>query len=65
MPADRELWAVASHTIERHGRDAPLFVAERIGALAMAGDAAGIEVWREIAGRMAQLMAQAPIGPNA
>ena len=65
MPSDWELWAVASHTIERHGRDAPLFVATRIGALAMAGDAAGLEAWREIAGRMVQLMAEAPTGPNA
>lgn len=65
MPTDWELWAVASHTIERHGRDAPLFVATRIGALAMAGDAAGIEVWREIARRMVQLMAEAPGVPNS
>lgn len=38
-----------------HGARAPLHVAERIGALALAGDMAGVERWREIAERLDQL----------
>jgi hypothetical protein len=41
--------------IEEHGETAPLFVAERIGALAAAGDEAGIRAWQEIARRMERL----------
>jgi len=39
--------------VERlHGDQAPLFVAERIGALALAGDDAGIARWVEIAKKL-------------
>jgi hypothetical protein len=55
MISDRELWACAA-TIERqHGDRAPLIVAERIGALALAGDAEGVSAWRAIAVRLDQL----------
>lgn len=55
MLSDWELWAVASATIEQHGDEAPVFVASQIGALAMAGDPAGVSAWQEIARRMVQL----------
>jgi hypothetical protein len=35
--------------IEQHGDHAPMFVAERIGALAVAGDQAGVDTWQAIA----------------
>jgi hypothetical protein len=60
-----ELWSVANATIEQHGSDAPLFVASRIGALAVAGDPAGVAAWKEIARRMVQLTADPVTSPNA
>ncbi len=45
--------------IERiHGDGAPLFVAERIGALAVADDAAGVQRWLEIAAKLDELRAR-------
>ena len=42
--------------IERlHGDQAPEFIAERIGALTLEGDEAGVQRWREIAYRYDQL----------
>jgi hypothetical protein len=42
--------------VERqHGEGAPAFIAERTGALALAGDVAGIARWNEIAARIDQL----------
>lgn len=60
MLSDWELWAVAKATTNQHGSNAPLFVATRIGALAVAGDAAGVAAWVEIARRMDQLRAEPP-----
>jgi hypothetical protein len=55
-----ERWAVAVFTLEQHGLDAPRFVATRIGALAAAGDIAGVIAWKEIARRMNELTATTP-----
>lgn len=52
---DRELWACAHQVVRQHGDDAPRFVAERLGALALNGDAAGISAWQAIARKVAQL----------
>lgn len=52
---DWELWAVANFVLEQHGDEAPMFVAARIGALALEGDDAGIAAWREVARRMTEL----------
>ncbi|WHU02476.1 hypothetical protein [Sphingomonas sp. NIBR02145] len=60
---DIELWSAASMVLATHGERAPLFVAERIGALALAGDAEGIAVWQAIARRLSELGADA--GPVA
>ncbi|MBE1529822.1 acid phosphatase family membrane protein YuiD [Sphingopyxis sp. OAS728] len=60
MPLSHEqhLWACAVAIERLHGARAPTFVAERIGALALAGDAAGIARWKAIAARMARLAPQ-------
>jgi len=55
MPDDRELWACALQVERQHGDDAPRFVAERIGALAVAGDQDGATTWKAIAQRLDQL----------
>jgi len=52
---DRELWACALQVERQHGDDAPRFVAERIGALAVAGDKAGVATWKAIAHRLDRL----------
>lgn len=56
MLSDRELWACANQVLESHGEKAPVFVAERIGALALAGDMDGIANWKAIARRLDQLI---------
>ena len=55
---EQHLWACAVAIEREHGARAPVFVAERIGALALAGDAAGVDRWKAIAARLAQLMPQ-------
>jgi len=52
---DRELWACALQMERRHEKDAPRFVAERIGALAVAGDQPSVATWKAIAQRLDQL----------
>ena len=46
--ADEEL-AVVLWVEQNHGDRAEVFIAEQIGAMALAGDAAGIEHWKKIA----------------
>ncbi len=55
LTLERERWAEAAYVLCRHGDVAPAIIAERIGALARAGDMAGVERWREIAPRVDQL----------
>lgn len=57
MTRDQELWGVASMMLNRHGQDAPVKVAERLGALAMAGEAEGVAMWQDVARRLQALMA--------
>lgn len=52
---EQHLWACALAVERHHGARAPVFVAGRIGALALASDAAGVERWQAIAARMAKL----------
>lgn len=56
MTPEQERWAEASAILRIHQDRARVFVAERIGALALAGDAAGIERWKEIAAKLQQLI---------
>jgi hypothetical protein len=60
MLTDWELWAAAHRMLEEHGSDASAFVASRIGALALEGEAAGVAAWKEIARRMVELGAVPP-----
>jgi len=53
--SDQERWAEALAVERQHGEDAPRFIAERIGELALAGDMEGVKRWREIAARLDDL----------
>lgn len=57
MTTDEERWAEALAIERLHGDRAPVWIAERIGALALAGDAAGVARFKEIARRLDQMMA--------
>ena len=59
---EQHLWACAIEVQRQHGDMAPRFVAERIGALVLAGDAQGVSRWKAIAGCLDALLkgAQAP-----
>ena len=43
------------HVHRQHGDNAKLLVADRIGALALTGDIAGIALWKEVAKRLDEL----------
>lgn len=55
MTPDDERWVKALAIKRTHGVMVPAYIAERIGALAMAGDLAGVTRFREIAARYEQL----------
>jgi hypothetical protein len=55
MTPEQHVWACAVAVERQHGDRAPVFVAERIGALALAGDAAGVAMWQAIAARLHEL----------
>ena len=63
MLTDWELWACAAEVQRQHGERAPLAVAERIGALVLAGDSDGVAVWRGIASRL-QALREQPAKPE-
>jgi len=52
---DWELWACANRVLQHHGAGVDHVIAERIAALAAAGDAAGTKAWLAIADRVDQL----------
>ncbi len=53
---DQLMWGAALMLLRRHGEQAPLKVAERIGALALEGDTLGVAVWTGIASRLDKLV---------
>ena len=55
MLGDWELWACANQVLKAQGDKAALYVAEQIGALALAGDEDGIKTWQAIARRITEL----------
>lgn len=55
MLSEWELWACANQVLKTQGDNAAVYVAERIGALALAGDAEGIKTWQAIARRIGEL----------
>lgn len=52
---DWEMWACAHKIAQQYGDRAPVHIAERIGALALAGEMAGVATWKRIADRVDQL----------
>lgn len=62
MISDRELWACANQVLNHHGPDVDRFIAERMAALAAAGDEAGTRAWLSIAERIDQLRQTSPQG---
>ena len=55
MTRDQELWAIALWLEEKRGEAAPDYIARQITRLALAGDDAGIAMWRTVAERYDQL----------
>lgn len=55
MKSDEERWAEAAMVRQQHGDQAELWIAERMGMLAAAGDLAGVERFRAIAMRLEAL----------
>ena len=52
---EREMWACALLVEREHGDKAAVYIAERIGALALEDDAAGVARWKAIAEKLALL----------
>lgn len=52
MDPETERWAEALAIHRLYGDGAPKHVAERLGALALAGDGGGVERWMQIAERL-------------
>lgn len=52
MTPDEERWAEALMVERQHGSSAGEHIAERVTALALAGDEAGVARWLEIAARL-------------
>lgn len=55
--SEMERWAEALAVERRYGADAQRIIADRITALSRAGDAAGVERWRQIAEKLDTLRA--------
>lgn len=55
-----EIWAVAEQVLRLHGDTAPLFIAERIGNLTLAGDDQGVSNWKQISHCVWQLRIAPP-----
>jgi hypothetical protein len=64
MKTDQECWAEALAIEHMHGANARRFVAERIGALALAGDAAGVQRFKKIAECLESLVRVPSDRPN-
>ncbi|MFC5797093.1 DUF6961 family protein [Sphingopyxis terrae] len=58
MTPEHHIWACALAIERQQGSNAAIFVAERVGALALQGDAAGVEMWKAIAARLQDLSRQ-------
>lgn len=65
MSPEQERWAEALAVEKLYGKDGPRFIAERIGALAIAGDQAGIDRWKAIALKYDQLLTIGVAPPSA
>jgi hypothetical protein len=56
MTPDQERWAEALAIQRLHGDRAVEFIVKRVATLAAEGDMAGVARWREIVGRLDQLI---------
>lgn len=56
MSPQEHVWACALAIERQHGPRAAVVVAERIGALALAGDREGIAMWKAIAACLDELI---------
>lgn len=54
-----ELWACAQQVVSAQGENAAHYVAEQLGAVALAEDLGGIRTWQAIAQRIAELQSDA------
>ena len=54
LTPEQHILACALEVERQHGERAPVLVAERIGALALEGDVAGVTMWKAIAAAMAE-----------
>lgn len=57
---DQELWALALSIERKHGSCGSRVIAEKIGALALAGETGGVNLWREVAKRYEALLGEGP-----
>ena len=55
MNRAQEIMAEALWVERKHGSEGSVFIASRIGALALAGDTAGVERWKAIAAEFHRL----------
>lgn len=55
MDPETQRWAEALAIHRRFGEAAPEHVAQRLGALGLAGDGGGVERWTQIAKRLDQI----------
>ncbi|WIW90460.1 hypothetical protein K3M67_20825 (plasmid) [Sphingobium sp. V4] len=61
MTDDQVMLGAAIMLIKRHGDQAPVKVAERIGELAAEGDEMGVAVWKAIAAYMDDILRAGPM----
>ena len=52
LTPEQHILACALEVERQHGERAPVFVAKRIGALALEGDFAGVTMWQALAAAM-------------
>ena len=56
MTPEEERWAEATTILRQRGDGSPAWIVERIGALALARDEAGVQRFCEIAGKVDEIM---------
>ena len=61
MTEEQEIWAVALWVEKHHGDRGSVYIAEQVGRLVLAGDEAGVAMWKKIAARYSELMQVPPL----
>lgn len=61
MTPDRHIWACALAIERQYGERGPFHIAERVGALVLLGDTAGVDMWRAIAARLDAMRAESEV----